>query len=368
MTATTALTASHPKSTPEPQPSDARSRPVGTALIGYGYWGRNLARNIEAAANLDLVAIAESDPAASAAAAKAFPHAIQMASGDDVLADPRIEALVIATPAVRHAELALAALSSGRHVFVEKPLATSIEDCELMVKVAERQSRTLMVGHTFLYSAPVRRLRRYIDDGELGAVQYVYSQRLSLGRIRRDCNALWNFGPHDISIMMYLLDDRPVEVSARSYSFIGKGVDDVCFASLTFASGIVGNFQCSWIDPRKVRLVTVVGDSKMAVYDDVSPDQKLQLADAGVAHSEDRSLGAFQSLGEFQWRTRVGDLLVPHIPLVEPLLVEMESFGEACRTGRPPVTDGRHGADVVRILTALDESAVRRGAPVEIRW
>jgi predicted dehydrogenase len=289
-------------------------------------------------------------------------------NAEDLLDDPRIEAVVLATPAVRHAEFAMAALAAGRHVFVEKPLATSIEDCELLVKLADRHERTLMVGHTFLYSAPVRRLRKYIDDGELGAVQYLYSQRLSLGRIRRDCNALWNFGPHDISIMMYLLDDRPVEVSARSYSFIGQGVDDVCFASLTFGSGIVGNFQCSWIDPRKVRLVTVVGDRKMAVYDDVSPDQKLQLADAGVAHSLTNPLGAFESLGEFQWRTRVGDLLIPHVPMVEPLLVEMEEFGAACRAGRPALTDGRHGRDVVRILTALDESAARRGAPVEVQW
>jgi predicted dehydrogenase len=345
-----------------------RRGPVGTALIGYGYWGRNLARNIDVAAGLELVTVAESDPKALAAAGRALPRAKLVSGIDEVLDDPRIEAVVIATPAVRHADLAVAALSAGRHVLVEKPLATSVEDCELMVKTAAKADRTLMVGHTFLYSAPVRRLRSYIDDGELGIVRYLYSQRLSLGRIRRDCNALWNFGPHDISIMMYLLDDRPVEVSARSYSFISSGVDDVCFASLTFGSGIVGNFQCSWIDPRKVRLVTVVGDRKMAVYDDVSPDQKLQLADAGVAQRGNRGFGEFESLGEFQWRTRVGDLLIPHIELVEPLLMEVESFGVACRSGDAPATDGRHGADVVRVLTALDESAARRGAPVEVPW
>lgn len=367
MTTATMSAASRPLPRREALPA-ADDRPVGTALIGYGYWGRNLARNIDATAGLDLVAVVESDPAALAAAGRAFPRADLVSSVDDLLADDRVEAVAIATPAVRHAELALAALQAGRHVFVEKPLATSVEDCELMVKTAAKADRVLMVGHTFLYSAPVRRLRAYIDDGELGSVQYIYSQRLSLGRIRRDCNALWNFGPHDISIMMYLLDDRPVEVSARSYSFISSGVDDVCFASLTFGSGIVGNFQCSWIDPRKVRLVTVVGERKMAVYDDVSPDQKLQLADAGVAHRDNSGFGEFESLGEFQWRTRVGDLLIPHIQQVEPLLVEMESFGTACRTGIAPPTDGRHGADVVRVLTALDESAARRGAPVEVTW
>ncbi|MDT4893112.1 MAG: hypothetical protein QOE97_2147 [Pseudonocardiales bacterium] len=348
--------------------SAAWEHPVRVALIGYGYWGRNLARNVVAAANLELVAICESDGASRAAAGSALPNTRLYDNVDDVLDDADVEAFLIATPAVRHAEIAMAALQSRRHVFVEKPLATSLEDCELMVKLAERQRVTLMVGHTFLYSAPLRRLHRYIAEGELGSVQYLYSQRLSLGRIRRDCNALWNFGPHDISIMLYLLGERPVEVSARSYSFIGKGIDDVCFASLTFGSGIVGNFQCSWIDPRKVRLVTVVGDRKMAIYDDVSPDQKLQLADAGVAPDLHRTMGEFDSLGEFQWRTRVGDLLIPHIPMTEPLLVEMEAFGDACRTGTRPLTDGRHGRDVVRILAALDESAARRGAPVEVRW
>lgn len=345
----------------------ARDERVRVALIGYGYWGQNLARNVAAAPNLELCAVVESDAGARAKAHAVHPTARILENYTSALDDPDIEALVIATPAVRHAEVAMAALQAGKHVFVEKPLATSVDDCELLVKLADREQRTLMVGHTFLYSAPVRRLRRYIDDGELGKVQYLYSQRLSLGRIRRDCNALWNFGPHDISIMLYLLEDRPVEVSARSYSFIGKGIDDVCFASLTFGTGIVGNFQCSWIDPRKVRLVTVVGDEKMAVYDDVSPDQKLQLSDAGVAHA-DRSLGGFQSMGEFQWRTRIGDVLIPHIPMVEPLLVEMEAFGDACRTGQPTLTDGAHGRDVVRILAALDESASRRGAPVGISW
>ncbi|MDT4911873.1 MAG: hypothetical protein QOC66_1001 [Pseudonocardiales bacterium] len=348
--------------------SPAGESPVRVALVGYGYWGRNLARNIVAADSLELVAVCETDEQSLAAARAAVPTARLYTNVEDVLADDEVEAVVIATPAVRHAELALAALHSHRHVFVEKPLATTLEDCELLVKLADLHRLTLMVGHTFLYSAPLRRLHRYITEGALGEVQYLYSQRLSLGRIRRDCNALWNFGPHDISIMLYLLDDRPVEVSARSHSFIGKGIDDVCFASLTFASGIVGNFQCSWIDPRKVRLVTVVGDRKMAIYDDVSSDQKLQLADAGVSNEGNHPMGNFDSLGEFQWRTRVGDLLIPHIPMTEPLLVEMDAFGDACRTGARTLTDGAHGRDVVRILTALDESAARRGAPVEVRW
>jgi predicted dehydrogenase len=342
--------------------------PIRTALVGYGYWGRNLARNLQAAKGTQLVAVAESDSDARAAVKQLMPSVRTYATFEELLDQPDIEALVLATPAVRHADMVTWGLESGRHVLVEKPLAMTVDDAEHLVKLSDRVGRVLMVGHTFLYSAPVRRLARYLDEGELGEVQYLYSQRLSLGKIRRDCNALWNFGPHDISIMLYLLRERPVEVSARSFSFIGEGVDDVCFGSMTFESGVAGNFQCSWIDPRKVRLMTVVGNRKMAIYDDVSPDQKLHLVDAGVAPSRDRSLGAYESLGDFQWRTRVGDILIPNIPLTEPLLNEIEAFADACRTGVPPVADARHGADVVRILSALEESAGRLGASVQVEW
>ena len=342
--------------------------PVRTALVGYGYWGRNLARNLHAAQGTELVAVAESDADSRAAVCRVMPSVRTYSTFEELLDQPDIEALVLATPASRHADMVTWGLESGRHVLVEKPLAMTVGDAEHLVKLSDRVSRVLMVGHTFLYSAPVQRLKRYIDEGELGEVQYLYSQRLSLGKIRRDCNALWNFGPHDISIMLYLLQERPVEVSARSFSFIGEGIDDVCFGSLTFESGVAGNFQCSWIDPRKVRLMTVVGNRKMAVYDDVSADQKLHLVDAGVAPSRDRSLGAYESLGDFQWRTRVGDILIPNIPMTEPLLTEVEAFADACRAGQPPVADARHGAEVVRILSALEDSAAHRGAPVTVEW
>jgi predicted dehydrogenase len=220
-----------------------------------------------------------------------------------------------------------------------------------------------MVGHTFLYSAPVTTLRQYVERGELGSVQYLYSQRLSLGRIRRDCNAMWNFAPHDVSIMLHLLQDDVVEVSAKGFSFIQPGIDDVCFASLTFASGVGANIHVSWIDPRKTRLMTVVGDQKMAVYDDASADQKISIVDAGVAGRRD-GFGAYESMGDFQWRTRAGDIVIPHIPMTEPLLAEIQAFGIACSTGEPPITDGHHGAEVVRVLDAIDRSARSGGSPV----
>jgi predicted dehydrogenase len=342
-------------------------RPVSVALVGHGYWGRNLARNLAAADNISLVRVVDPDESARRAAARAFPTAQISRNVESVLADPEVEGVVLATAAGSHASLATAALEAGKHVLVEKPLATTVEDGEALVALALRAQRVLMVGHTFLHATPVRRLREYVETRVLGNVQYLYSQRLSLGKIRRDCNALWNFGPHDVAIMLYLLDDRPVEVSARSFSFIGEGVDDVFFCSMQFSSGIGGNFHVSWIDPRKARLVTVVGDRKMAVYDDVSVDQKIQLVDAGLAGGQ-APLGHFESLGDFQWRTRVGDIVIPHIEMSEPLLREVTAFGRACRGVETPLTDGQHGLDVVRVLSALDESAARRGAPVEITW
>lgn len=342
--------------------------PVRTALVGYGYWGDNLARNLAAAATISLAAIADPDDGRRRLAERNYPSVRVTHSMSEMLSGDDVEAVVIATPAVMHAELALEVIASRRHVLVEKPLALSVEDSDRIVSAAEEAGVIAMVGHTFLYSPPVVRMGDYIGQGELGRVQYLYSQRLSLGKIRRDLNALWNFAPHDVSIMLHLLGERPAEVSARSFSFIQHGIDDVCFASLVFPSGVGANLHVSWVDPRKTRLMTVVGDEKMIVYNDVSTDQKLWIFDAGVARSESPTLGEYGSMAEFQWRTRAGDILIPKIEMREPLLVEMEAFGHSCRTGQPPIASARHGAEVVRVLAAIDRSVAAGGAPVEIPW
>jgi predicted dehydrogenase len=337
--------------------------PIGVAVAGYGYWGVNLARNVAAAPSTRLVGVVDADPGRRELAA-ANLGVTTWDRLEAALADDEVDAVVLATPASTHADLATAVLDAGCHVLVEKPLAeSSVQAAELVARATDA-GLVLMVGHTFLYSSPVRKLRDWIAKGDLGAVQYLYSQRLSLGRIRRDCNALWNFAPHDVSIMCHVLDDVPVEVTAKGFSFIEPGIDDVCFASLTFASGVGANLHVSWIDPRKTRLMTVVGDEKMAIYNDVSADQPLWLVDSGVAR--DRDLGEYQSLGEFQWRTRSGDIVIPKIDMSEPLAVEIEAFGQACRSGEAPLTDGRHGLAVVKVLEAIDESARRQGAPVEV--
>lgn len=339
--------------------------PVRTALAGYGYWGVNLARNLSASATTELVGVADPSPEQQERIRTDHPSVNVWSSFDELLADRSVEAVVIATPASMHEAMAFAAIESGRHVMVEKPLADTAAGADRIVAAGRAAGVIVMVGHTFLYSRPVQVLRDLVQNGDLGNVQYLYSQRLSLGRIRKDCNALWNFAPHDVSIMMHVLDARPVEVSARGFRFIGD-VDDVCFASLEFDNGVGANIHVSWIDPRKTRLMTVVGDEQMAIYNDVSADQKLWVVDAGVARSAD--FGGYESMGDFQWRTRAGDIRIPHIPMPEPLRTELTAFGSACRSGEAPPTHGDHGAGVVRVLEAIDRSAASRGAPVEVEW
>lgn len=343
--------------------NEARTR---VALVGYGYWGANLARNIHAAGTLELVGVADAESNQRDRAAVAFPGIETWASLHGALSDDRVDAVVIASPAAQHHEMAMSSLEQGRHVMVEKPLALHQAEADQIVRTADDKGLIAMVGHTFLYSPPVWRLKEYVTSGELGRVQYLYSQRLSLGRIRRDCNALWNFAPHDVAIMLYLLDERPSSVSGSSMAMIDPAVPDVFFATLNFPSGVGAHLHVSWIDPRKMRLMTIVGDRKMAVYDDVSVDQKLSLVDAGVARKSE--FGEFESLGDFQWRTRAGDILIPKIDMSEPLRNEMEAFGHACATGDAPTAAARHGRDVVAVLEAIDASAAAGGQPVDIAW
>ena len=337
---------------------------IGVGVVGYGYWGANLARNVAAAPTTRLVAVADESEDARAAASASHPNASTTDSLARMLDDPAVEAVVLSTPAHTHHRLAIDVLEAGRHVLVEKPLAMTTCDALEIVQVAADRKLTLMVGHTFLYSAPVQRLRELAVSRALRRVQHLSSQRLSLGRIRKDCDALWNFAPHDLSIMCHLLDSYPTRVSASGFDFVQPGIADVCFGTLRFPGGEGAGLQVSWIDPRKTRLLTVVGDEKMAIYNDVSPDQKLWIVDAGVAR--DTSLGTYSSLGEFQVKTRAGDIVIPHLRFTEPLKVELEAFGTACLTGESPVTDGFHGLQVVRVLEAMSRSMLAGGAPEDV--
>ena len=238
---------------------------VNLALIGLGYWGPNLARNLASVRDGQLHTLCDTRPERLDHLRNQYPHARMTTELDSVMADPDVDGVVISTPVHTHYALAKASLEAGKHVLVEKPLAQTSEQCRELVDLAERQSRILMAGHVFVYNAAVRKVKEYIDSGELGRVLYIYSQRLNLGQVRQDVNALWNFGPHDISILQYWLDGDPVTVVARGYSYIQPGIEDVVFMTLDYPDGVGANVHISWLDPLKVRQMTVVGREKMVV-------------------------------------------------------------------------------------------------------
>ena len=336
---------------------------IRIGLAGAGYWGSKLARNIAEAQGCTLDAVSDPDALRCDAAAARYPDARAIPELDEMLADPEIDAIVAATPASLHAEHTRAALNAGKHVMVEKPLALTTADCDELCSLADEQGLTLMVGHTFIYSEPVRALRRLIQNGDLGRILYVYGQRLNLGIIREDLNALWNFGPHDVSILLYLLDAAPLRVSARQFHLLDRHLEDVAFVVLEFPEGVVGHIHESWLDPRKVRQFIVVGDEKMAVYDDTDVESPLKIYDKGVREQPlSRAPDMRDDFASFKLQVRAGDVLAPRVESSEPLRTEIEHFAECVATGERPQTDGLHGTQVVSILEGAERSAAEGGS------
>lgn len=347
------------------RPGDGRIR---FAQVGYGRWGPNLARNLGQLRGVDLVAICDGSPDRLEAAAEAHPGARRVTEFGDVLADGGIDAVVLATPASRHFDMALAALEVGKHVLVEKPLAMNVGECDILAAAAEASDCRLMVGHTFLYNPAVRWLRAYIESGALGSVLYGYSQRLNLGQVRHDVDVMWNLAPHDISILLYLFGAEPKAVSASGHAYLQPGVVDVGFVVLEFAGGLSAHVHVSWLDPRKVRTVTVVGSEKMVVYDDVDAEARIRVYDKGIdmVPAAEHSGASTGSLGEHQARLRSGDLLIPRIDYKEPLRIELEEFVAAITEGREPFTGVGDGRRVVRVLEAIQRSLADSGARVDL--
>ncbi len=328
------------------------STPIRVAVVGLGHWGPNLARNIHALSDARLHALCDADAARLQRWAERYPTARAVSDFHRLLEDPSLDAVMLATPVRTHYALARAVLQAGKHVFVEKPLARTTQEARELVQLAESKGLILMVGHVFLYNAAVRQVKAYIDSGELGEIYYIYAQRLNLGIVRQDVNALWNFAPHDISIINYWLGGMPVRVNAHGYAYLQPNIEDVVFLNLEYPGGQAASVHVSWLDPNKVRRMTVVGSKKMVVYDDVSPDAKIRLYDKGVDRKPSNGLGRYATFGEFQLLLRAGDLLIPKIPFTEPLRAECQAFVDAIRTGIPPLADGRNGLAVVEVLEA----------------
>lgn len=324
---------------------------VVLAQLGVGYWGPNLLRNFSAAPGCHVKYAVDFSAERRNFVTSNFPKTTAIADPDLVFNDPAVQGVIIATPAATHFELASRALAAGKHVFVEKPLATRAAEVDELAAVAASRKLTVMVGHTFIYNAAVRYVKKMIDAGELGEVRYIYSQRLNLGRIRSDIDALWNFAPHDISIIQYWLGDPvPVHVSRQGMDYMQRGIDDVVFLNVAYPNKIMANIHVSWLDPQKVRKMIVVGSKKMVVYDDVA-DDKIAIYDKGI----DRKavLGEnmdFDSPPPPQFNYRSGDILLPQVKFVEPLKVEAQHFLDCLRTGATPLTGAAHARTVVSIL------------------
>lgn len=327
-----------------------REAEVTVALVGYGYWGPNLLRNYMELPEVNVAWVCDRDASKLAKAKTRYPTVTVTQDYDDVLTDPLVKAVVIATPISTHYGLARRALLAGKHVFVEKPLTASVVEAEALVELAELRGQVLMVGHTFQFSPPVMRIKEIIDSGELGNVYFIASSRVNLGLHQRDVSVIWDLAPHDFSILFEWLGEEPVQVSAVGRACVRPDIPDVAFVTLRFPSGAVAECQLSWLSPVKLRRTLVVGSKKMLVYDDTEAVEKVKLYDHGVNVVEPGSFG------EFQLAYRTGDILSPHLEMSEPLRVEASHFVECVRTGQRPKTDGRSGLAVVRALERAQAS------------
>ena len=325
------------------------------AVIGAGYWGPNLVRNFSEAPGGEAVAVADLSEERLAAIRKRFPAVRTTRDHRELFADKDVDAVCIVTPISTHRALAEEALASGKHVFVEKPLAGTVADAEAIVRAAERAGRTLMVGHTFVYNPAVTTVRGLLERGELGKVQYIDSQRVNLGLHQFDFNVLWDLGPHDVSISLYWLGEEPEWVQCIGACFVQPGIEDVVFLTMGFPSGAIAQAHLSWLAPSKLRRMAVIGSKKMAVYDDTEAAERVKVYDHGV-----ESL----SSEELRRSYRAGDIHSPRVAVTEALQLEVRHFIECVRDGTPPRSDGEAGLRVVRVLEAGMRSLRRDGARV----
>jgi predicted dehydrogenase len=331
---------------------------VRVGVIGAGYWGPNIVRNLHEAPDAEPVAVADLSKERLDGVRKRFPAVRVTTDYRELLGDRAIDAICIATPVGTHRALAEEALAAGKHVFVEKPLAGSVSDAEAIVRASERAGKTLMVGHTFVYNPAVVEVKRILEADGIGRVHYIDSQRVNLGLHQFDINVLWDLGPHDVSITLYWLGEEPEWVQATGACFVQPDIEDVVFLMIGFASGAIAHAHLSWLAPSKLRAMTVIGSKKMVVYDDVQAVEKVKVYDQGV----DRLEGE-----ELRRSYRAGDIHSPRVAITEALQVEMRHFVECVRDGKKPRSDGEAGLRVVRVLEAGMRSLRSGGARVAYR-
>jgi predicted dehydrogenase len=333
---------------------------VNFGVIGYGYWGPNVVRNLTSLEGCQLLAVADKSPTARKRVQKAYPGIKVTPDASEVISSAEIDAVAVVTPVWTHYELAKAALENGKHIFVEKPFTFTAEEAEKLINLAERKNLKIMVDHTFLFTGAVKKIRQLIDDGTLGNLYYYDSTRVNLGLFQHDVNVIWDLAPHDLSIMDYLIQDRPLGVVATAEEHL-NGLEDVAFLTFYFPHNIIAHVNVNWLSPVKVRTTLIGGEKKMVVWNDLEADEKIRVYDKGVETTTSRE-GIYETLVKY----RTGDMWAPQVENTEALKQELEYFADCITNDRTPINDGNAGWRVVRMLEAANQSVKSRGAMVEL--
>lgn len=334
-------------------------QPIVVGVVGCGYWGPNLIRNFKSLRSCRLKAMCDVSESRIRHLQGLYSDVEGVTDFGHMLNGAGIDAIVIATPVKHHFALAKASLLAGKHTLIEKPMAASSEECEELIEIAEQKGLVLMVGHTFLYSAPVRRIIEIVEAGDIGEIRYINSRRLNLGLFQKDINVAWDLAPHDISIILHILGESPLTVNCQGNAAVTPGIEDVTNLSLTFPHKQFATIQSSWLEPRKVREMTIVGTRRMIIYDDLQTIEKIRIYDVRVERPPH-----YDTFAEFQYSYHYGDSYIPHIKQEEPLRGECQHFLDCIERGERPVSDGRQGLELVKILEAASASLKAQGAPI----
>jgi predicted dehydrogenase len=336
-------------------------KPINMAVVGCGYWGPNLIRNFYGLPECNVKTVCDLDKDRLAHMKGLYPDVETTTEFDQVAGDPAIDAIAVAVPVRHHFEMSRAILEAGKHVFIEKPMATSTKECKELLDLSIKGNLTLMLGHTFIYSPPVRKIKEIIDCGDIGEIQYISSRRLNLGLFQSDVNVAWDLAPHDISIILYILGQVPVSINCQGKAHFNPGIEDVTNMTLNFANGGFAMIQSSWLDPIKIREITFVGKMRMLVYNDLEPMEKIKIYDKRV-----EAPPHYDTFAEFHFSYHHGDMYSPYIKQYEPLKKECQEFLNCIKTGALPESSGWDGLQVVQILEAASKSLKEGGAKIEL--
>jgi predicted dehydrogenase len=339
---------------------------LNIAVVGCGYWGPNLIRNFNSLGGCNVKTVCEKDMDRLSHIKKLYPAIETTTNFDCVIGDAEIEAIVIATPVHLHYEMAKESLRAGKHTFIEKPMASSVEECKELIEIAESKDLVILVGHTFIYSPTVRKIKELLNRGVLGEIQYISARRLNLGLFQTDINVAWDLAPHDISIILYVLDQLPISVNCQGKAHVNPDIEDVTCMTLNFDNGGFATIQSSWLDPNKIREMTFVGSKRMLVYNDVESNEKIKIYDKRV-----ETPPYYDTFAEFHYSYHYGDMYSPYVKQYEPLQMECQQFLDCVKTGEKPESSGYEGLEVVQILEAASvslENDGRKIALAEVSW